>query len=103
MSSRFDDDEDESDKPTVKSYYYIKAKYTASYEAILPISKTGDREDINNEECLEFVCIPLATDSTESPDYAEGKPALKCSEPKCPPGYMTRLLQLIKNANECAK
>lgn len=105
MSSRFGDDEDEDDKPPVNSYYYIKAKFTASYEAILPISTKGDTQDVNNEECLEFVCIPVVDSSGESPDYAEGGPpggAIKCPEPKCPSGYMMKL-QLIKTANECAK
>lgn len=101
MSSRFGDDEDEDDKPPWNSYYYIKAKYTASYEAILPISTKGDTQDVNNEECIEFVCIPLV-DSGESPDYVDGGTIIKCQEPKCPAGYMMRL-QLIKTANECAK
>jgi hypothetical protein len=99
MSSRFGDDENEDDKPPVNSYYYIKAKYTASYEAILPISTKGDTQDVNSEECIEFVCIPLV-ESGEDPDYAEGP--IKCPEPRCPAGYMMRL-QLIKTANECAK
>lgn len=104
MSSRFsdDDDDDASDKPQ-HQYYYIKAKYTASYEAILPISTTKDRQDINSEECFEFMCIPIV-DSPESPDYADGNRAtlIRCPEPKCPRGYMLRL-QIQKATNECAK
>lgn len=98
MNSRFDDDDD---KPPERSYYYIKAKYTASYEAVLPISTKGDQQDINKEECIEFVCIPVV-DSDENPDYVDGGALIKCPEPKCPTGYMMRL-QLIKTANECAK
>lgn len=102
MSSRFSDDDDD-EKPPVNTYYYIKAKYTASYEAILPISMSGDREDINSEDCIEFMCLPKY-ETTDSPDYAEmsTERPIRCSEPKCPKGYMMKL-QLIKSANECAK
>ncbi|KAL7040824.1 hypothetical protein ACKWTF_000531 [Chironomus riparius] len=102
MSSRFSDDEEEDDKPQ-HQYYYIKAKYTASYEAILPISTSKDQQDINSEECFEFMCIPIV-DSAEIPDYAQENQTkiIRCPEPKCPRGYMLRL-QIQKSANECAK
>lgn len=102
MSSRFSDDEEEDDKPQ-HQYYYIKAKYTASYEAILPISTSKDHQDINSEECFEFMCIPIV-DSSETPDYAQENQTkvIRCPEPKCPRGYMLRL-QIQKSTNECAK
>jgi hypothetical protein len=102
-SSRFSDDEDDASDRPQHQYYYIKAKYTASYEAILPIATTKDKQDINAEECFEFMCIPIV-DSPEAPDYAvENQTKLiRCPEPKCPRGYMLRL-QLQKTTNECAK
>ena len=105
MSSRFGDDEDDDDEDESlpSSYYYIKAKYSASFEAILPISMLN-QQGVDNEECIEFVCIPMV-EPVEQPDYAEGGfPGIdiKCPEPKCPTGYMMKL-QLVKTANECAK
>lgn len=94
-------EEDDNDRPQ-HQYYYIKAKYQASYEAILPISTNSKQQDINSEECFEFMCIPVVEDP--DPDYVEapGRTEIRCPEPKCPTGYMTRL-QVVKNANECAK
>lgn len=96
---RLDDDED--DKPQ-HQYYYVKQKFVASYEAILPISTSANREDINSEECFEFICVPTVDES--STDYAEGdaKVHRRCPQPKCPQGYMIRL-QIQKDANQCAK
>jgi len=102
MMSRFSSgsDEDEDDKPQ-HQYYYIKAKYQASYEAILPISTNSKQQDVNAEECFEFVCLPLVEEGSE--DYVDGRvDPKKCPEPKCPRGYMIRL-SLVKAANECAK
>jgi hypothetical protein len=75
----------------------------ASYEAILPISTSANREDINSEECFEFICVPTI-DESGSIDYAEGDPKVvrRCPSPKCPQGYMIRL-QIQKDRNQCAK
>lgn len=101
-NTRFSDDEDEDDKPQ-HQYYYIKAKYQASYEAILPISTSKDRQDINSEECFEFICIPVVDSGEIPPEYGqENQTAIKCLEPKCPRGYMMKL-QIQKTGNECAK
>lgn len=80
----------------------MKQKYVASYEAILPISTSADRQDINSEECLQFICVPIVDET--SPDYAEGDTRVvrRCPEPKCPKGYMIRL-QIQKDATHCAK
>lgn len=93
--------EDDDDRPQ-HQYYYVKAKYTASYEAILPISTNSQQQDINSEECFEFMCVPLVDEP--DPDYSEeDKRALaRCTEPKCPRGYMIRL-QIQKDSNQCAK
>lgn len=75
----------------------------ASYEAILPISTSANRQDINAEECFEFICVPIVDET--SPDYAEGDTRVltrRCPEPKCPKGYMIRL-QIQKDAVQCAK
>ena len=94
-------EEEEDDRPQ-HQYYYIKAKYTASYEAILPISTSSKQQDVNSEECFEFMCVPVVDEP--EPDYADGteRRAVRCPEPKCPRGYMIRL-QIHKDANECAK
>lgn len=94
--------EDEDDDRPQHQYYYIKAKYTASYEAILPISTNSKQQDVNSEECLEFMCVPVVDDV--EPDYAgENARALaRCTEPKCPRGYMIRL-QIQKDSDQCAK
>lgn len=97
------DDDDENDKPQ-HQYYYVKQKFVASYEAILPISTSANREDINSEECFEFICVPTI-DESGSIDYAEeGDPKIvrRCPTPKCPQGYMIRL-QIQKDRNQCAK
>lgn len=94
--------EDEDDDRPQHQYYYIKAKYTASYEAILPISTNSKQQDVNSEECLEFMCVPVVDDV--EPNYAgENARALaRCTEPKCPRGYMIRL-QIQKDSDQCAK
>jgi hypothetical protein len=96
-------DDDEDDKPQ-HQYYYVKQKFVASYEAILPISTSANREDINSEECFEFICVPTVDESSTDIDYAEGDPRVhrRCPQPKCPQGYMIRL-QIQKDANQCAK
>jgi hypothetical protein len=107
MSSRFSPDEndynEDNDKPQ-HQYYYIKAKYQASYEAILPISKTQDGEDINSEECFEFMCIPIVEETEGLPENAEEKPRIikRCPEPKCPPGYTLNLI-FVQTKDECAR
>lgn len=103
--SRFSDsgeDDDEDDDKPQHQFYYVKAKYQASYEAILPISTSAKKQNINAEECFEFMCIPIVDEP--DPDYSSEneKRIVKCPEPKCPRGYMIRL-QLRKDPNECAK
>lgn len=95
------EDDDDDDKPQ-HQYYYIKAKYSASYEAILPISTNSKQQDINSEECFEFMCVPIVAEP--EPDYSEGseRKLIRCPEPKCPRGFMIRL-QIQKNSDECAK
>lgn len=102
MDTRFGPDDEDDDRPQ-HQYYYIKAKYSASYEAILPISTSKDKQDINSEECFEFICLPTVS-SEETPDYAhENKTILtRCPEPICPKRYMIKL-QIQKSADECAK
>lgn len=103
MSSRFSDssEDDDDDKPQ-HQYYYIKATYQASYEAILPISTNSKKQDVNSEECFEFMCVPIVDEP--DPDYADGhqRTVVRCPEPKCPQGYMIRL-QIVKTAAGCAK
>lgn len=101
MMSRFSDDtENESDAqiPSKPQFYYIKANYQASYEAILPISTSARGRDINQEECYRFMCVPTVDDSL---DYAgmEVNP-LSCPEPKCPNGYMIKL-EATKSTRPC--
>ena len=100
MSSRFDDGEDDVEK---LKFYYIKAKYTASYEAVLPVSMTGDQDESNMEKCIEFVCLPMVDGEDLTPDYgSENTVKPICLEPKCPKGYIMKL-ELMKTANECPK
>lgn len=99
LSSRFANDDDD---PPQQQYYYIKAKYTATYEAMLPIS-TSKQDDINSEQCIEFICVPIVHDPTDV-DYGDEtfNKTTRCSEPKCPPGYIIRL-QILTKPQQCAK
>lgn len=92
----------EDDDDPQPEFYYIKAKYQASFEAILPISANSKKQGITAEECFEFMCVPIVAEP--EPDYADGtkRQLVRCPEPKCPRGYMIRL-QIQKNSNECAK
>lgn len=103
MSSRFDDGDDE-EKPPKNTYYYIKAKYTASYEAVLPISMVDGIQEVNSEKCIEFVCLPMVEGEDQTPDYGSESTQrpIRCIEPKCPKGYIMKL-ELMKTANECPK
>lgn len=99
MMSRFSDsteDEDDVDIPTKPQFYYIKANYQASYEAILPISTSAKGRDINEEECYRFLCAPIVEDS---PDYFEGG-APNCPTARCPNGYTIKL-QDTKSKRPC--
>jgi hypothetical protein len=103
MMSRFsdsDENDDEDDDKPQHQFYYIKAKYQTSYEAILPISTSAKKQNINSEECFEFMCIPIV----DEPDYSNENEErhVRCPEPKCPRGYMIRL-QIRKDPKECAK
>lgn len=104
MMSRFSDsgEEEDNDKPQ-HQYYYIKAKYSMSYEAILPISTNSKQQDINSEECFEFMCVPVVAEPDE-PDFAGGdqRVVTRCPETKCPRGYTIRL-QVEKTAAGCDK
>ena len=102
MTSRFaDSEEDSSDSqepPMKPQFYYIKANYQVSYEAVLPISTSARGQDINQEECYRFMCIPVVDNS---PDYAEQEITfLSCPDPKCPNGYMIKL-QATKSGRKC--
>jgi hypothetical protein len=95
------EDDDEDDRPQ-HQYYYIKAKYQASYEAILPISTNSKQQDINSEECFEFMCVPVVDEPGPDAPEGEERTLVRCPEPKCPRGYMIRL-QIQKTGEECAK
>lgn len=90
---------EEDDEVPTHQHYYIKATYSASYEAVLPISTTSKQQDINDEKCLEYMCVPIVTEP--DPDTDQRIP-IKCKEPKCPRGYMLHL-EIQKDANQCAK
>lgn len=104
MMSRFSDseeDDSEDEPPTKPQFYYIKAKYQASYEAVLPISTSARGRDINQEECYRFMCIPIVDNS---PDYAteNERSFLSCPDAKCPNGYLIKL-QPKKSATSCQR
>lgn len=102
MMSRFSDseeDDSEDEPPTKPQFYYIKANYQASYEAVLPISTSARGRDINQEECYRFMCIPIVD---TSPDYytENERPPLSCPDAKCPNGYLIKF-QPKKSATSC--
>lgn len=78
-------------------HYYIRAKYTASFEALLP---TSNVDMPSSESCIQFMCVPKVED--ESPDYGTGddRSLTRCKEPFCPKGYEINLLP-VKTPNEC--
>lgn len=96
-----DEDDEEDDKPQ-HQYYYIKAKYQASYESILPISTNSKQQDINSEECFQFICVPIVAEPDADYSDENARNIVRCPEPKCAQGYMIRL-QIQKNSKECAK